>query len=331
MDVPNASGSTIFSYLQDKFEELKANGTVIMPTHKRNAILVTLSKLPGATGKSFSSSNVQKGFVLNGQIDSESKLAPDAVNVLHTYRGDTQGTCLENPAKLIEYFYEEMYTTGIVSEESFNLYSIPEDRNLEGEIVPKNHGISQENRQRAKILSSPSQIEERRKLVYEKRKTSYKKQKQLYDTESDEYDRNRSCTMKIFDIMANHKISTGVIEEDQVSSFTFMEMCSNITVDILTQNKKYILNAEAKSFIRVRSEVSLVRGRLTYKNIPDRKEDVLKRLVQIIGKPIRSRFFVTKPVAPILQMSIVNDNVHVVGESARGDDGDVEGNDGMDV
>ena len=194
-----------------------------------------------------------------------------------------------------------MYTTGIIKEDSFNLYSIPEDCNLEGDIVTKTHGISQENRQRAKILSSPCQIEERKKLIYEKQMVSYQKKKNLYDAESNKYDMNQRCMSKLFDIMAEYKVKKGILNEQQIPSMSFDTMCHDITFDIVNINKKFILSAEAKSFIKVRSVVALTRGRLTYKNVPDLKEDVLRRLVEMISYLVKGRYFVTEPSKPTLE------------------------------
>ena len=42
-----------------------------------------------------------------------------------------------------------------------------------------------------------------------------------------------------------------------------------ITLDMSMKNKKSILSVEAKAFVRVRSKVEYVQGRLVYKNIPD--------------------------------------------------------------
>ena len=85
-----------------------------MPNHKKNSIILTLSKLPGATGKACTILNARNGLVLNRQIDADSKLAQDMMNMLHTHHGDINGTCLGTPAWLCETFFENMYNTGII-------------------------------------------------------------------------------------------------------------------------------------------------------------------------------------------------------------------------
>ena len=304
---PNSCTSPIYQYLEQSFIELSDTSTdpcktniVILPNHKKNALMLTLAKLPGATGKAFTTSNVRKGFVLNGQVDTESKLAPDVVNLLHTYRGDINGTCLENASWLCEKFFEEMYNTGVISESSFDAVSIPMDRDLNGATVEKCFGVSQENRQRAKILSSEMQILERRKLIHSKRLDLYKKQKSLYDTESKEYQLNKKCEAKILEIMAEIKTRDENISCADSHTMNFVDMTKGITYNIVMEKKKSILCNEAKAFLKVRSNVNLVRGRLAYQNIPKRKDDILRKLVSVIDQPVRERFFATEPVEPVL-------------------------------
>ena len=91
MDLPNASISRVYCYLEDKLNETEEKGILCLPSHKKKAILVTLGKLPSATGKAYTISNVRKG--LNEQLGIDSKLAPCMHNIVHTYCGDINGTC----------------------------------------------------------------------------------------------------------------------------------------------------------------------------------------------------------------------------------------------
>ena len=69
MESPNASNSKIFHFLEAELLRLQCNNELILSSHKRYSIIVTLFKLPAAMSKSFSVTNVMKGFVLNGQLD----------------------------------------------------------------------------------------------------------------------------------------------------------------------------------------------------------------------------------------------------------------------
>lgn len=136
---------------------------------------------------------MRKGFVLNGQLDNESKLSPSMMNLLHTYCGDITDTCLADPKWIINCFFEDMFTNGAICEDSFDKYSIPKDKTFCGMIVEKQHGVSQENCQCAKVFSSPAQIYKCKKFIHEKRLSKYHKQMHLYEQEDKEFQLNIMC------------------------------------------------------------------------------------------------------------------------------------------
>ena len=297
---------------------------LIFPLIKK-AILVTLGKLPSATGKAYTVSNVRKGFMLNGQLDIDSKLGPCMNNMVHTYRGDVNGTCLKDPEWLIRKFYSEMYENGVISKNSFDIYQIPKDSDFDGVEIDKDFTVSQENRQRAKVLSSKKQIQERRKLIYSKKMAQYQKDKSKFDAESKDYDLNKICEQKLFRMisksmnhqdtatlnMASGSASTIPTSSSHPISSTFTDfdsVKSHISLDLLLSQKKYILSPEAKAFVRVRSNVEIVRGRLNYKDVPDRKEELLRKVVAMVMYPVKTRYYSIEPTAPTLATDINSDD-----------------------
>ena len=132
----------------------------------------------------------------------ESQLVPSFENVLHTFRGDIfKGTCLDNKEWLLANFFEEMYSNGNIAEKTFDKFMVPKDRDMNGFIVERDFGVSQENRQRAKVLSSPQQIIERRNVLYNKQLIRYNKLQQLYDNKTKDFIMNKRCEHKLVDIM----------------------------------------------------------------------------------------------------------------------------------
>lgn len=107
--------------------------------------MYTASKLPIATHRAYDDNVIKEAFVVNGQLDSESRLVPSFENLIHTYRGNIKGTCLEKREELVEGMYEEGCTTGIIHENTFDELNIPKDKKSDGDIVEQNFGISQEN------------------------------------------------------------------------------------------------------------------------------------------------------------------------------------------
>lgn len=86
-------------------------------SHKYQAILTTVFKIPFTITHSHSLSNVMKGFILISQLDEQLILVPSLGNVLHTYWGDARGTFLNNKRMIMEKFYAPIYNNGIIPED----------------------------------------------------------------------------------------------------------------------------------------------------------------------------------------------------------------------
>ena len=65
------------------------------------AIIDAVSILPEAIGTAFTVKNMQKEFICNEQLDPFSNYVPSLEYLLHTYRGNLKGTCLDNRADLV--------------------------------------------------------------------------------------------------------------------------------------------------------------------------------------------------------------------------------------
>ena len=317
MDLPNAAISHIYHYLEQELAKLQEEEVMILPNHKKKAILSTISKLPNATGKSHSISNIRKAFILNGQLDVDSMLVPSFENILHTFRGDIKNTCLENKEWLISTFFKEMYCNGHISEDSFDKYQIPVDRDMNGFAVERNFGVNQENRQRSKILSSPRQIAERRMLLHSMKMEQYQRLKRLYDEETKDYVFNRRCENKLMDIMTDFRsrmatsagASATVTPSHIPMNSSFTSVCNGLTLDIIMSNKAAILLPEARAFVKVRSAAVVNRGKRTFRNIPTLKVDLLNKLFEMINCDVSTRFY-SMPVMPTpLPSEVPNHNV----------------------
>ena len=79
--------------------------------------------------------------MINGQLDLAHKLVPSLFNLLNTYRGDIDTTPLRNRKELIETLYEEVHTTGMLSEKTMNEMNIPLDKTTQGVVVNRGVGI----------------------------------------------------------------------------------------------------------------------------------------------------------------------------------------------
>ena len=183
-EVPHQNTNAIVKMLKDHLLMLEddSNGSrdiVRLASHKKKAILFAIPNLPGVTSDVFTISNVRCGFIYNGQLDPETASVPSFENLVNTYRGDVEETILQNKEALIDNFFEEMLLSGTIHENTFDHYKVPKDTDSKGNIIERPNEISQENRHRAKILSSETQIHERRKLLDSKRWDKYVSKKNL--------------------------------------------------------------------------------------------------------------------------------------------------------
>ena len=303
MDNPHSASNSIMHFLETEFTSLRATSTsnptrlLNISPHKKKALLATIPNLPEATAKAYSVSNVKKGFVLNGQLDNDSKLVPCLENIVHTYRGDLNGTVLEDKGRLLDQFYEEMFSKGIIEEASFDQYNVPYDTNFEGNHVMRDMNISQENRQRSKVLSSFAQVEERKKLIYEKRMEHYRKDKDVYEKEQMMFKSNIKCENQLIQMVLKYGDTNFNVES--YSSITFEMVTKYINLEICLNHKKDIKVVDIKNFVRCRSDASKRGKRYSYLNVPSLRQDLIKRLIELKHSPIKPPNYPICPVEPV--------------------------------
>ena len=106
-DDPHVESNPIPRHLNMQFLSLESKDNsssdiVRLKSHKKKAPLATIPNLPAATGIAYTTENVKKGFLYNGQIDDKHCSVPCIDNLIHTFCGDVDGTCLDNKQKIIE-------------------------------------------------------------------------------------------------------------------------------------------------------------------------------------------------------------------------------------
>jgi hypothetical protein len=148
----------------------KLQGDLSLPTNKTEALLDYLSCLPQMLTKAVSVNNLQKGFRENGMLSrncySQTPYAfPCFDSMLSTCRKvmpiEIRNLCKEHFPTLVA----TAIKNGHVHEELYDNLGFPMDQDVEGNPVPKNQGISQEHRQRAKCLTHEHQVKLREKRL----------------------------------------------------------------------------------------------------------------------------------------------------------------------
>ena len=283
-EISHQNMNPIVLFLRKKLNELENDNILKLKSHKKKALMFAAPNLPSATGSAFTVQNIRKGFIYNGQLDTETTSVPCFHNLIHTFCGNTGSTCLDNRKWLMDTFFEEMFLNGTIKESTFDRHNIPLDVDSKGEPVLKSNDITMENRHRSKILTSEVQIKERRLLVNEKRLKEYALKKKLFDSEQKDVGINTICELKLANIVVKAKPDLPVQMNNQ-GCIDFHSVHGHLNLAMLQENASSLLNSDLKSFIRVRSERILKRNKLSFSNIPTTKDQLLKRCFELVASP----------------------------------------------
>ena len=146
----------------------------------------------------------------------------------------------------------------------------------------KSNEISIENRHRAKILSSKVQVNERWKLENDTRMKDYECQKKAYDVETKLFKLNEKCKNKFVDIITQNLANSELPSQMNIhGSIEYKSLQSHLTLTVLKNNASKVLGLELKSFVKLRSKRIVKRGKVTYVNIPQNKELLMKRCIDL--------------------------------------------------
>ena len=132
--------------------------------------------------------------------------------ILGTYRGYIDKShYLNDPDKIIKAFYKESYLNGRITESTYDKEGVERDKDSSGNEVSRDFEIGNENRQRAKVLSSKAQREERLNLIATNKANEATKQLALKEIELKRYNHNTDCEDRIaslFNAIENQPKST---------------------------------------------------------------------------------------------------------------------------
>jgi len=215
---------------------------------KMNSIVEFVGNLPSLLATTYASEAIKKGFLGNGQIDEKSHSVPDIYKLLGTYRGHWDVT-EDDLKEMFDHFFEEMAAEGAIKEESFTAFGVPSDENSTGDLVERDHSLSSEHRQRAKVLSNLIQRQGRRDRFMGLRMDKYNKELASWMDEEKLYNRNKECQKKVLG-----KIGGGAqcLSDAREEHFGIKGVQGFPSVD------------ELKAFIRVRSRTITNGGTVQY-------------------------------------------------------------------
>ena len=122
---------------------------------------------------------------------------------------------------------------------------------------------------------------QRRKLVNEKRIEEYDIKKKQYDTEQREDELNALCESRLIElVMSCSTTDLQVLNENQ-SDIDFQLVRNHLTLSLLQDNLSKVKNNKLKAFIKVRSERSLKRGKISFRSLPTNKDLLIKKCIEV--------------------------------------------------
>ena len=82
----------------------------------------------------------------------------------------------------------------------------------------------------------------------------------------------------------------------------FSTVQSNLTLEILNNKQKFskLLKSELKAFVRIRSQRTLRRSTINFKDVPDKKSALLERCFDLQDTPLSSQVLKDSPIYPVL-------------------------------
>ena len=297
--------SNILKELEDTSDATNKRN-VILPLHKKNAILIGLSKLPIAMASAFTSHNIQSAFKDNGQLDPINFAIPNTDNLAGTYRGSIGNEhYLNDTHSIIREFYEEAYLNGKINESSYDKKQVVNDMDTFGNVVSRDFLISRENCQRSKVLSADTQRKERLQLKYDIGEKELIKKNALYTNECKKYILNKECEELIKATYYYEKVQSKIVDQvDTNYRPSFVEMQPHFTTvhfgrhNYKGQSKKKPNCDQLKAFIQVRTQV------IKYKNGTPvygsslhniKKDGLIDLCMGIKLKPVQPRLFPIEP------------------------------------
>ena len=269
----------------------------------------------------FSSSVIKSAFRDNGQINELNDVIPNEKALLGTYRGPiNESHYLNDSKKIIKMFYKEMFMNGKISESSFDKEGVDQDRNSTGDIINRDFEISKENCQRAKVLLSQTQRDERVLLIKEIRKKEIEKQISLYETESKLYENNQLCEEKITHYYEVHKQkqnnNTTTPTSIETPRFTFIDITILLSKEHFgCDNYKGYSKLkpptveQLRAFFHVRQHITKYKGRSpVYTSLKKiKKNDLIDMCFSKRNDPVQKRQFKHVEKEPDKDMQTISD------------------------
>ena len=279
---------------------------------KKNAIVDFLTKLPVITHRAFLEEHLKEGFLLNGQMDSISRMLPDIYKIAGTLRGgydllpEVEGMIRKDnrPAfdkaqlelhthhfqELFDSYYDLMSINGHIDETEFDKNGVERDRDSQGNEVEKHQGLMQENRQRAKIISHEKQRQKRKEMWQERRDAIKQEEMNAYTDEQKHFKLNAEC-----EEMLKQQLSILIGTDNYVPKLADLKEKKQCFGD-MKKDGIYPSIIHIKEFCKVRLDrIVQNNGKPKYATVKGKRGDLIDKAISLLDVKPMEPFFQVPP------------------------------------
>ena len=189
------------------FSKLQDEGRLYLKDTKKKALVDFVASYPEMAVKGLTREGIMEGFLANGMVDSKFQRYPDFHKLLATCRKDPTVDEYKNCVENVPVLYQHVINNGHIPDDIFESLGFPLDMDEEGTIETRNHGISQEPRQRAKCLTHRRQIELRKERLNSIRIEQKRREDETGDKILQKLDQNKTCEEKLQKIAGRQELS----------------------------------------------------------------------------------------------------------------------------
>ena len=125
---------------------------------KKNSLIDFIPNLPEMAIKAATRGNILHGFYESGLSDRTKSRYPEVIKILGTCHSTLLKELYQKMFDNFTYLYSIMIDQGSITEDVFDEFGFPQDRDVNGKEVLRNAGISQESQQQSKWLTHQFQI-----------------------------------------------------------------------------------------------------------------------------------------------------------------------------
>ncbi|EJK76050.1 hypothetical protein THAOC_02207, partial [Thalassiosira oceanica] len=224
---------------EPKLQSLKLRST------KKGALIDFLAVIGDVATRACSSKNIRDGFVAGGYIDDKVFRYPVLNKLLATCRRNITKDEYENVLDTFEIFLSTFEAQGHIPEELFDMYGFVHDYGVDGQIVRRDAGITQEQLQRAKCLTHDFQINLRKQRLLDCQRSERLKKKRENAKHQAKIDANAVAVKRL----------VGMLKDDDADDkFAFLSDSDESALEHSTLEHFFNLRAqELVSFITARN------------------------------------------------------------------------------